>query len=120
MRLKALRSLAAFDVLARAGGPCVEASMSRAYYAAFQAAVAALERQGHRPGSLSSDATRWQHAVVLNNASLVRGRRDDRELLRALFTLRVRADYSNESITIDLLSTNLLVKARAFVEDSLR
>ena len=111
---KALASLAAGDLLLERG--FTDDAASRYYYAMFQAAVHALTRQGWTPGRLQSGALEWGHVVVLNNVSLVRGRRSDRALFDSMRDLRVKADYRDDSIAPGLLAARV-DDVRAFVEE---
>ena len=73
---------------------------NRAYYAAFQAAVALLIENGVRPHGGS-----WEHKFVMGEFSgtLVRRRKiipsQHRGVLERLLESRVRADYRAESIS---------------------
>ncbi|MBI3969733.1 MAG: HEPN domain-containing protein [Chloroflexi bacterium] len=87
---------------ARAAGH-LDAAASRAYYAAFQAAVAALWEEGIRPPR--DQAGTLSHAVVQSEWSgrLVYRRKlyppELRTVLHRLYDLRVRADYQVVSVT---------------------
>ncbi len=89
---------------------------SRLYYAAFQAAVETLRRQGRSPSDLRKGAKDWDHRMVGRNAALVRGHPEDGILLGRLRVLRERADYEKESVERRWLE---LLKAEAvrFIEE---
>ena len=91
MREKARQNLEAARLLVERG--LFDAAASRLYYAAFQAAVWALGRQGLRPDSIRLGARHWDHSMVAESASLVRGRPEDVLLFRQLRRLRTHADY---------------------------
>ncbi|HKB16462.1 MAG TPA: HEPN domain-containing protein [Planctomycetota bacterium] len=71
---------------------------SRMYYAAFQAAVETLRRQGRSPSDFRKGAKDWDHEMVGRNAALVRGLAQDGDLLRRLRELRERADYHERAV----------------------
>ncbi len=111
---KARNNLRAGEALAALGLP--DAAASRYYYAMFQAAVHALTRRSWTPGRLQSGAVEWSHVVVMNNVSLVRGRRSDRALFDSMRDLRVMADYDDDSIAPGRLAA-CVEGVRAFVEE---
>ncbi len=71
---------------------------SRLYFAAFQAAVRGLERQGFRPSDFRPGATYWEHETVTRHAWRVRDRRGDVRLLGDLRAIRNRADYRGDPV----------------------
>lgn len=83
-------------ILLRAGR--LNACASRLYYALFQAAIHALERQGRKPRDFRN-ATYWDHDTIRDSAHLVRGEESDRILLDDARLLRLRADYALEQVT---------------------
>jgi uncharacterized protein (UPF0332 family) len=91
---------------------------NRAYYACFQAAVAALEAEGIRP--LGGKAE-WGHAFVQSRFTglLVNRRKvypaELRDTLHALMSVRQRADYEREAIT-EPQAMRALNRARRFVD----
>jgi uncharacterized protein (UPF0332 family) len=91
MEAKAQRTLRAALLLLDKG--FVADAASRLYFAAFQAAVLGLERQGWKPSDFRPGATYWEHRTVVNQAWRVRDHRRDVSLLSALGALRRRADY---------------------------
>jgi len=93
-----------------------DGAASRHYYAAFQAVVFALERKGLRPHDFRSVRSRWEHGVIIENASLARGRAADRLLLRSLGRLRVRADYWRSAVDPRTLGP-LAEPAGQFIQD---
>ena len=93
---KALTSLAAGESLL-AGGFSNDAA-SRLYYAMYQAAVHALTQRGRRPEQTRSGAVDWDHSMVENNVRTLRGSRADKDLYRAMRSLRVAADYAPDYI----------------------
>jgi uncharacterized protein (UPF0332 family) len=111
---KAEESLAgaASELLNRRYNNCV----NRGYYARFQAAVAALIREGMVPGGDGQ----WSHsAVQAQFASLLVNRRkrypsDLSDTLSRAFSLRQAADYRYESVT-EVQARRVLRRARAFV-----
>lgn len=96
MQGKARENLEAGLLLLEAG--LVNAAASRLYYALFQAAVYALERQGKTPARLRRGARRWDHRMVGERASLVRGLAEDAVLFDELRDLRGRADYESSPV----------------------
>jgi uncharacterized protein (UPF0332 family) len=78
-------------LLLDAGFP--DAAASRLYYAVFQAAVYALERQGRDPSEFAPGARKWSHRMIRENAALVRGNEADVRFLKRLYWLRIEADY---------------------------
>ena len=71
----------------------LEDAASRLYYAAFQAAVRGLEKQGWGPSDFRPGASYWEHRTVVNQAWRLRNLPEDVSLLRELRALRHRADY---------------------------
>ena len=96
LKEKARRSLAEALILLERG--YVDGAASRLYYAAFQAAVFALESQGRKPSDFRPGATLWAHQTVVNQAALVRGRADDVDLLQGLLAMRRQADYLSSQV----------------------
>jgi hypothetical protein len=96
--LKATMTLVEQDLL--------DPAMSRLYYALFQAGVHALEAGGKRPQDLGP-YSEWKHETVCGNASLVRGRKDDRILYTQAKGLRVQADYTPTPVGKKQLETPL-------------
>jgi uncharacterized protein (UPF0332 family) len=96
--VKSRESLASANADLEAGR--YNSAANRAYYAAFQAAVALLIENGVRPHSGS-----WEHKFVMSQFSgtLVRQRKiipsQHRGVLERLLESRVRADYRAESIS---------------------
>ena len=82
------------------------AAANRLYYAAFQAAVHALEKKGKRPEQLSG-FDEWKHTTICENTWLVRGRKDDRARYYALRTQRIEADYSGREVETELVRSRL-------------
>ncbi|MCL5276728.1 MAG: HEPN domain-containing protein [Deltaproteobacteria bacterium] len=73
----------------------IDSAASRFYYAAYQAAIYCLEKKGRQFSEFSIDAVYWEHGIIINNASLLRGKgKDDKVFLKSLFDLRVQADYN--------------------------
>jgi uncharacterized protein (UPF0332 family) len=114
---KAKANLQAGEILSAAG--LVDPAASRFYYAMFQAAVCRLTKLGWTPGRLSSGAVEWGHTMVADNVLLVRRLRSDRDLFAALRELREHADYREDSVPPDEL-TSLVTAARTFVEAATR
>ncbi len=97
MHEKALKTLDSANHLFSAG--YIDSATSRFYYAAYQAVVYRLGKNGLRYSDLSDDVTYWKHSLVIDNASLIRGRKkEDRAFLVELFDLRVKADYDIISV----------------------
>ena len=94
-----------------------DSSMSRLYYALYQAAMHALETKGKTPSMLSADDKQWSHTLIRQNASLCRGRRDDGRLFSLAFTLRQRADYHAEGVD-DSEVRNLTPQIEAFLKET--
>lgn len=96
--VKAQESLAAAE--AELAGGRYNSSGSRAYYAAFQAAVALLIENGTSPRGNS-----WEHKYVLSEFSgkLIRRRKvipaQFKGTLSALIELRIVADYKERSLS---------------------
>ena len=89
---------------------------NRAYYACFQAAVAALDRAGVRPRGAQ---TQWSHRFVQAEfPSLIRRRKmypaDVRATFSHLLTLREQADYKLIGVS-ETQAARALTRARAFV-----
>ena len=117
LRHKARDNLRAGEALAALG--LVDPATSRYYYAMYQAAVHTLTRRGWTPGRLHSGAVDWSHVVVMNNASLLRGRSTDRSLFDSMRRLRTKADYHDDPV--DPVTLALQVDdVRAFVEELIR
>ena len=102
LRHKARDNLRAGEALAALG--LVDPATSRYYYAMYQAAVHTLTRRGWTPGRLQSGAVDWSHVVVMNNASLLRGRRSDRSLFDEVRELRMKADYDDGAVRPEQLA----------------
>src|SRR5262245_6788323 len=96
LRHKARDNLRAGEALAALG--LVDPATSRYYYAMYQAAVHTLTKRGWTPGRLQSGAVDWAHVVVMNNASLLRGRPGDRALFDHIRRLRMTADYDDDAV----------------------
>ena len=94
--MKARRTLRAARRLLEEG--FVDDAASRFYFALFQAAVHALERQGRKPGDFRSGAGKWGHRMVDELVPLVRGEAEDRVLFGELRKLRSSADYESRSV----------------------
>ena len=96
---KARESLASAEADLVAGRH--NSAANRAYYAAFQAAVAALVRAGVRPAD-----DKWQHRFVMNQFSgrLIRRRKLISSALTStlneLFDYRTTADYRSDDVSI--------------------
>lgn len=114
LKHKARDNLRAGETLAALGLP--DPAASRYYYAMFQAAVHALSRRGWTPGRLQSGAIEWSHVVVMNNVSLVRGRRTDAAFFKVMRELRTRADYDDKSVEPGLLAAHV-DDVREFVDE---
>ncbi len=90
---------------------------NRAYYACFQAAIAALIRVGIGP---SSGDDRWRHEAVRSqfNEQLIKRRKLYRSELRGTLDagarLRNEADYGTTPVT-EIQAARALRRARAFV-----
>jgi uncharacterized protein (UPF0332 family) len=88
---------------------------NRAYYACYQAAVAALLLHGIRPGG-----SRWGHDTVQAQfvGELINRRKhfppDLRDTFERLFLLRQTADYAN-SLVSEIQAARSLRRARVFV-----
>lgn len=88
---------------------------NRAYYACYQAAVAALLQAGIRPSG-----SRWGHDTVQAQfvGELINGRKqypaDLRDTFERLFLLRQTADYS-VSLVSEIQAARSLRRARTFV-----
>lgn len=113
--MKARRTLRAARRLLEQG--FVDDAASRLYFAVFQAAVFALERQGREPGDFRSGAGKWGHRMVRKLATLVRGRAEDRVLFDQLFGLRVTADYEASCLDRRMLEF-LQHEAERFVREA--
>ena len=91
---------------------------NRAYYACFQAAVAALMREGVTPPGRGDQ---WRHAFVHARfvGDLINRRRQYpatmRETLYRAMELRHSADYETERVSA-ISATRGLARARAFVD----
>lgn len=87
---------------------------NRFYYAAFQAAVYALEGQGRRPSEFRDPY--WTDATVGHLAPLARYRPEDRLSFAWLYDLRLKADYLTGPVSrAELASARHEV--RRFVEE---
>ena len=90
---------------------------NRCYYAAFQAAIAALMRAGIRP---SDPRTGWGHGYVQAQFAeqLIRRRKeypaDVADVLTRLLALRLTADYRAEPVS-ETQAARALRRAREFV-----
>ncbi len=91
MRRKARRTLDTALRLIDQGR--LDDGVSRLYFAVFQAATYGLDRLGKVPPVGRMGRPYWSHAAVLREVALVRGRKEDRDLLRELRGLRILADY---------------------------
>ena len=110
------------ECLAGAASECTDGRYNncanRAYYACFQAAVAALVREGVTP---PGGGTRWRHEFVQARfaGNLVNGRKLYPEALRQTLiqTMRLRhtADYHTDQVSA-IPATRGLARARAFVD----
>lgn len=91
---------------------------NRAYYACFQAAVAALDHSGLRP---SPSADRWSHAAVQAQfvGQLVNRRKlypaQFRDLLNQVRRVREQGDYSSQPVS-ESQAARALARARGFVD----
>ena len=117
LKHKARNNLRAGEALATLG--LLDPAASRYYYAMYQAAVHTLARRGWTPGRLQSGAVDWSHVVVMNNASLLRGRGSDRYLFGAMRDLRTQADYYDTAVVPALLASKV-DEVRALVEELTR
>ena len=97
----------------------VDPAATRYYYALYQAAVHRLTLLGWTPRRIRSGAVDWDHSMVKNSVTLVRGRRQDRLLYQAVRDLRVQADYKAQSVTVALLQARVGA-VRQFVEEAIR
>ena len=87
------------------------ASVSRAYFAAFQAVTGALIKRGHQPNSVTGN---WGHLGTQNQFTvLIRQVRSKQRRLRQargnfedLYFYRPRADYGDDSI----FTTNMTIR----------
>jgi hypothetical protein len=111
---KARINLKAGEALAVLG--LTDPATSRYYYALYQAAVHALTRHGWTPDRLRSGAVQWSHDMVMNNASLVRGRSSDRALVGRVRDLRIAADYGDRVVEPHRLAAEA-GDVRRFVEE---
>lgn len=90
---------------------------NRAYYACFQAAVAALDQAGIRPSAGKSE---WGHGFVQAQfaGQLINRRKhypsEFRDLLSQTLRLRERADYQRASVS-KTQAARVVARARAFV-----
>lgn len=75
-----------------------DAAANRLYYALFQAAIHALERQGRVPGEARRRAKVWDHRIVGDRIAFVRGLREDERLFERLRSLREQADYEAKPV----------------------
>ena len=114
---KAARNLQAGEALAALG--LVDPATTRYYYALYQAAVHGLTRLGFAPSRVRSGAVEWDHSMVMNNVSLVRGRRSDRELYRSMREMRRDADYRDDAVDPAELAAQVAA-VRDFVEEVTR
>jgi len=110
---KAVTNLRAGEALSALG--LVDPAASRYYYSMYQAAVHRFAELGLTPGRIRSGAVEWDHSMVMNNVSLVRGRRSDRIVYQAMRELRRLADYGNKSIKPGELAAHVAA-VREFVE----
>src|SRR5215510_7271631 len=117
LRHKARDNLRAGEALAALG--LVDPATSRYYYAMYQAAVHTLTRRGWTPGRLQSGAVEWAHVLVMNNASLLRGRRSDRLLFETMRNLRTQADYHDDAVVPSDLA-EAVAEVRVLVEELTR
>lgn len=111
---KSRSNLKAGEALSALG--LTEPAASRYYYAMYQAAVHVIRAQGWTPHSFRSGAVEWNHDIVAANVYLVRRRRSDKDLYRAIRKLRVKADYHDQSID-NMELGELVGQVRAFVEE---
>lgn len=114
---KSAKNLRAGETLAALG--LVDPAASRYYCAIYQAAVHAQTLRGWTPGRLRSGALEWSHVMVMNNVSLVRGRRSDRTLYEAMREMREEADYHIDTVPAGRLAAHVAA-VRAFVEEATR
>ena len=113
--IKAVESLtsAQIDYVAARYNSCA----NRAYYASFQAAVAALLAAGIRPASPRGE---WSHEFVQSqfNGLLIRRRKlypsALRRVLRDTMAVREKADYTQASVSARVAS-RVLQAAQEFV-----
>lgn len=111
---KARESLASAQADVRAKR--YNSAANRAYYAAFQAAVAALIDNDVRPGE------NWEHEFVASQFSgkLIWRRKlikaEFRNVLERLFEVRVDADYRPDPVSVQR-SERAVATARAFLEE---
>jgi hypothetical protein len=115
---KSLQNLRAGEALLAFGH--LDAAASRLYYACYQAAVHRLTLLGKSPGAIRSGAVKWDHIMVRNVASLVRGRRGDGVVYEQARALRTVADYSSHDHATDGMVRALLPWVRDFVEEAAR
>jgi hypothetical protein len=114
MKDKARANLLASRILLEA--ELVDPSMSRLYYALFQAGVHTMTVQGRTPGDFTRDARDWTHASICGNAFLLRSDRRDPWLFQEARTLRERADYRVEAVDRRLIE-RLLPLVEAFLNE---
>lgn len=114
---KSLDNLAAGETLAALG--LTDAASTRYYYALFQAAIHGLTRRGWTPGRIRSGAVSWDHTMVMHSIQLVRGRRTDAALFRAMRELREQADYSDDSVDPGRIASRVAA-VREFAEEVTR
>jgi hypothetical protein len=93
---KAKANIAAARMLAERGW--YDGAANRAYFALFQAGVGWMAQMGKTPDQFSRGATRWRHAVIVDNASLYRRRMQDVLLFRGVRDQRVQADYDSAAV----------------------
>ena len=100
MKQKALRSYDDAEFLAKAGMR-FDSAASRAYYALYQAIVAALQEKKVSPGKYTDSNgkpfSRWKHEAILIACVEVLPSQHQWDVQDA-FTLRIQADYRPEPV----------------------
>src|SRR5262245_66061511 len=76
----------------------LNASASRLYFAAFQAAIFALQTRSRVPTEREGGARCWSHVRVEQAIATVLGNEEDRRVFSELRHLREKADYGLASV----------------------
>jgi hypothetical protein len=114
VRSKAKANLSAAKLLADRS--MYDAAANRLYFALFQCGVECMTRMGKVAADFGRSSKRWDHATIVGNSSLYRGRFSDISLFRDARGLRVQADYETTPVRASVLRAYLAAAEPFFRE----